>query len=153
MCEDIYSIMANDVDYNDFITAFSTAPIGMILVDAECKIKRINESWEKMMEIDEMTVLEKSFGDGFICLESLLSGCGSGVNCIKCKIRYNIANVMKTGIPEYDIVVRNEFILNNKKVSPWLKTGFIPVTIESEKYILVTAVDITEQTDVNNVLL
>jgi PAS domain-containing protein len=144
MCEDIYNIMANEADYNVFITAFSTAPIGMILVDTECKIKRINESWKKMMVIDEMSALGKSFGDGFICIESLLSGCGSGVNCIKCKIRYNIANVMKTGKPEYDIVVNNEFIINNRKVSPWLKTDFIPVTFEGEKYVLVASVDITE---------
>ena len=57
---------------------------------------------------------------------------------------------MKTGVPEYDIVVKNEFIVNNRKVSPWLKTGFIPVTVEGEKYILVTAEDITEQKDVIN---
>ena len=127
-----------------FKITFDMAPTAMVLVDEECKVKDINKGWKDLMSIEEMTVIGKRFGDGFRCVESLLRGCGKGKNCYLCKIRNTVSKVIQTGTPDFNNIIKHEFILNDQNISPWLKVSFIPVTIKRENCVLVTAEDISE---------
>lgn len=121
---------------------FNASPTGLVLVDKSNYIRHINKTWKDCMCIDEMYSVGKRFGDGFRCIESLTNGCGNGEHCIICNINNTVTQVLETGIPSYDIILRNEFIVNDSGISPWYKATFIPVFYDGEKSVLIAADDI-----------
>ncbi len=129
---------------SEFEKVFDDSTTGMVLVDEHNYIKRINRIWKDIMFIDEMFTIGKRFGDGFRCIESLTGGCGNGEHCIICNINNQVRLSVKSGQPSYDIILHNEYIVNNQKFSPWFKTNFIPLTIEGNQYVLITADDIMQ---------
>lgn|GEM_PF-5138716 len=136
--------VVTDSNYDTFYKIFDTAPSGMVLVDQDSKISLVNKTWKDIMQIDEMSVIGKKFGDGFRCINGLLEGCGNGKKCIICKINNNITRVLDSRQISFDITLTNEFIINERHLSPRLKASFIPLTMKGSNSVLITLDDITE---------
>lgn len=136
--------VVTDSNYDTFYEIFDTASSGMVLIDQDSRISLINKAWKDIMQIDEMFMIGKRFGDGFRCINSLLDGCGNSKKCIICKINNNVTRVLDSRQPSYDITLTNEFIINQKHLAPKLKASFIPITMKGNNSVLITVDDITE---------
>ncbi|MBH1940259.1 PAS domain-containing protein [Mobilitalea sibirica] len=123
---------------------FDLIPIGMVIVDSDTRIKAVNRTIIDMMGGDGIVELGKRFGDGFRCVESLIGGCGSGKACIMCEIRGTIMKAIKTRHTYNNIVLKHEFIVNDKEVSPWYKMSFVPLNIQGKDHVMMTVDDVTD---------
>lgn len=125
-------------------TFFNLIPIGMVIVDSDTKIKVVNKALTDMMGGNDIIEIGKRFGDGFRCIGSLMGGCGFGEACIMCAIRGNIIKALKTDQTYDNIILEHEFMLNEREVTPWYKMSFVPLSIQEEKYVMITVDDVTE---------
>jgi len=89
-------------------------------------------------------MLEQKIGDGLRCEKSFEKGCGNSESCSLCELRRNVKEVLISGVPCNDIIVQHTFLINGKKVTPWYKINFVPVTITGKKHVMMVLDDITD---------
>lgn len=137
---------------NNLNTTFEHSPIGMLLINSNTVIKQANEALLNMLELDMSHVVEQKFGDGIRCVNSFEKGCGEGDKCSLCDIRKTIKEVLISGEPCKDFVIRQTLVINGKEVSTWYKINFVPVIISGENHVMVVMEDINAQMEHENQL-
>ena len=78
---------------------YANAPLTMMTIDQERKVKKINKFGEQFAEINAEEIIEKRLGRILNCIHHLddSRGCGYGPFCSKCQIRNTIQDTFKTG--------------------------------------------------------
>lgn len=128
---------------NNLKLLFEAIPTGMILVDKYFTIKQVNRSLLEQLNIELSLIEEQKLGDGFVCAGSLKQGCGFGINCSLCLLRQKIREVLEKGISCNDVILQHSIIKDGRKISPWLKINFVPVTIDGMKHVMIVVDNIT----------
>ncbi len=123
---------------------YEAMPIGIVIVDSETRIISANKTLVDMMGGNNLIETGKRFGDGLLCIGSLLNGCGNGDACILCEIREYIMKAFRTGLIYDNVIIKHEFIINDNEVSPWFKMSFVPLTLNEITYVMITADDVTD---------
>ncbi len=129
---------------NNLKMTFDYSPLGMLIMDYNRVIKEVNPAFLQMLDLTVEEVLGLSYGDGINCLGSRERGCGYGVQCGLCEIRKKIVSVIKTGIPNRDLVIQQTVMRNGKVETPWYNIFFIPINLAGEKAILLVINDVTD---------
>lgn len=129
---------------NNLKLLFEAIPTGMVLIDKYYTIKQVNISLLELLNIELSAIAEQKLGDGFICTGSIEKGCGYGVNCSLCIIRQKVKEVLGKGISCNDVIIQHSIIKNGKRISPWLKINFVPVTIDGMKHVMIVVDNITD---------
>jgi PAS domain S-box-containing protein len=130
---------------NNLLTIFDYAPIGMILVDRNIKIRKANRFFLNILNYELDQVLDQEFGNGIQCIYSLEHGCGKDAEkCSRCKIRMTIEKMFETGESLYDIEAQLHLVNQKDVMSPWFRVSFVPVMIDNQKQVMVVMNDISE---------
>ncbi len=123
---------------------FNSTPIGMVLLDRHFKIRDINNTALQIGNISKREALGGLFGNSFYC-ENNSSQCGCGANCQNCDINFAIHRAYEINIPATNLECKKTFMHRGKRRSLWLKIGATPVSINQQRNIVVTLVDITDE--------
>ncbi|NLN66523.1 MAG: response regulator [Clostridiaceae bacterium] len=133
---------------------FDAAPIGMLLVDENNVIKKVNKSMLSITGCQEQEMLNQKIGKGLGCTNSLKhrNGCGFSALCGKCELQRNllkIGNLRETILT----IETNLTLLKDGTESPlWLKINSVPVKINDENHIMLVIDDITKDKQVESEL-
>lgn len=133
------------VERNNLKTIFESSPIGTLIIDNNEVIKQANKAILEMLNYDISDIVEKYFGDGIRCINSFDKSCGKNEKCSVCKFTRTLKAVFQSQIPYNDLVIQLTLLVDNKKINPWYKINFVPVTIEGKNHVMVVMDDITGQ--------
>ncbi len=146
---DITKIMetenAMNRERNNLQRLFEMLPTGMIVIDSNLSIQKVNQSFLNSFGVTKTQVINKQFGDVLSCMWSLEGGCGFSTNCKFCKFRSIITQLIKTDDMIKDLLLEMSFLRNGQVQNCWLNISLMPAHSEYEKAYIITVEDITER--------
>jgi signal transduction histidine kinase len=124
---------------------FDAVPVGLLLVDENLTVIRVNNAIHKMVGKNYTEIINKSIGAALGCPTIVTEGkpCGLSRNCTKCQLRQNIQKVFETSQPIYELEFQSSIHFQNKQELPWFMMNIKPIAIEGKKYVVVCLNDIT----------
>ncbi|MGA2915180.1 MAG: PAS domain-containing sensor histidine kinase [Sedimentisphaerales bacterium] len=124
---------------------FDAIPVGLLLVDENLIVIRVNNAVRKMAGKDYSEIINRHIGEAIDCSTTATEGksCGFGCNCRICPLRQNIQKVFETSQPMYEFEFQSNTHFRKRQKMPWLAMSIEPVTIEDKKYVVVCLNDIT----------
>ncbi len=126
---------------------FDAAPGGMLLVDENMIITRVNNAIRQIVGRDYLQIVNQPIGGALSCVNSTYNekGCGYSPACIDCLLQVTIKNVLDSGRSVRDIEIQAILKVNNKETMPWFRMSAEPVIIDGCKHVVVALGDITER--------
>lgn len=124
---------------------FEANPIGMLIIDQNTAIRRVNKAFVEMVGYDYKSIIDEKIGVGLHCPNSFEKGCGLSNSCNYCERKNVINHVFKTSKPQHNFVCKYIRVKNGISSEIWCKNSFVPITLEGAKYVLMIIDDITEQ--------
>ena len=140
------------VEKDNLEIVFESTPIGMIIVDKDVIVRRVNKAFVDMIGYDYRDIVDEDLGKGLYCPNSFEKGCGLGEFCSYCEKRKIVKNIFKSGQSHHNFVCKYIKLGKEKNEEIWCKNSFVPITLEGTKYVLMIIDDITEQKNSEEVL-
>ncbi len=124
---------------------FSSVEVGMLLVDGEGVVRRVNEAATVVVKKSEHDLLGCSLGQALCCIHLIEEGgtCGNMEPCSECPMRRVLETVYKTGcaLPSTEII--RDFVIQGETRSVCLEVSAAPVMIDGTCQVILSLVDIT----------
>jgi PAS domain-containing protein len=100
---------------------FDYAPIIMIVVDQDLKIRKVNRAAAIFADRPAEELIGLRPGDAFSCLHSHenYNGCGYGAFCLRCHLRHNMTETFAKGV-RFQEEVQFWIEREGKKTESWL---------------------------------
>jgi len=126
---------------------FDVVNVGMILVDKQGAVKRINDVVRRWTKKELPADHDIQPGDLLGCLHSINDAlpCGQSSHCGLCPIRNSFESVFSTGQPVLHVEASTVLIADGKENSFWFDVSTDPVTIDGAMHAIITLNDITER--------
>ncbi|WP_099468754.1 hybrid sensor histidine kinase/response regulator [Konateibacter massiliensis] len=130
----------------NLLSIFNYAPVGMVMLDEEYYITKVNEIALEYVNGTRDWMLGKYFGNSFSCEGSRDNslGCGYGPKCTDCQLRKGITLAIRQGQGTGKIELHKTLIVDNKRKEFWFKASITPLSQEGVKNAVITLVDITD---------
>jgi len=125
---------------------FENVPQVMVLLSRDFKVMRINRQALEFTGVVESQMLGKLVGEAFSCryVHDTLGGCGAGLTCQLCRVRWLIRETLDTGVSFTQQEIRHQFVSGGQQRNLTLFVSTIRVVIRQEPMVLLTMQDITE---------
>jgi signal transduction histidine kinase/DNA-binding response OmpR family regulator len=136
---------------------FDAAPVGMLLIDENMIVKRVNDAVRQMACREYSQIINKKIDEALGCAgsacarkdkkqcSSKVGGCSSGGNCSSCPLCRTIKDVFDSDRSVHRVELHPTLQIKNKQVTPWWCLSTEPVDIDGNKYIVAALDDITER--------
>jgi len=130
---------------------FDAAPIGMLLVDEQMRIRRANDSIRTLSGKDYPQIINQFPGHVLGCIHAAdnpancETRCGEQNACAECRLFRTIQKVVESGIPIHGVEVQPLLSINDQEVSPTLSISSEPVVIDGIRYAVVAVNDVTDR--------
>jgi len=126
---------------------FDAVPVGLLLVDENLVIARVNDTIRKMAAKDYPEIINRSMGEAFSCLAITMESktCGLGCSCQNCPLIQNVQKVFETSQPMHELEFQSDIYFHSRQEKPWFSMNIEPVIIEDKRYALVCLNDITDK--------
>lgn len=124
---------------------FNSAPVGMVITDAESTIVEANDTALIIFEVQREALIGQRIGDGLGCKSSSDTdhGCGFGLACSSCEMRYLVHNVFG-GLGPSEVEFEKTFVCNSKEHKLWFRVSSAAITLSGKPLVLLTFMDITD---------
>ncbi|HYF75180.1 MAG TPA: PAS domain S-box protein, partial [Candidatus Nitrosocosmicus sp.] len=124
---------------------FDAAPIGMLLIDENSVIKKVNKSMLHIVGRYEQEVINQKIGNGLGCINSYKdeNGCGFSNLCGKCELRRTLNEISSSRETMLGIETYHTLLIDDNEKGLWLKINSVPVTIDGKKHVVLVIDDIT----------
>jgi signal transduction histidine kinase/CheY-like chemotaxis protein len=128
---------------------FDAVPIGMLLVDEDLIVRRINDAIRRLVHRDYLEIINLRLGNALGCINSTRDekGCGHSPACQLCTIDKVVKSVFESWQPVHKVEIRPTLIVDNEEVTPWLSINVEPTEIYSQKHVVVAIDNITARKD------
>jgi len=127
---------------------FDATPVGMLLVDGNMIITRVNNAIKQIVKKEYRQIINQQIGGALSCINSIsnenMKGCGYSPACKDCQIPKSIKIVFDSEQSVRNVEIHITLKVDNKEIMPWFRMGVEPVIIDGCKYVIVTLSDITE---------
>ncbi len=123
---------------------FDAVPIGMLLVDEDLIVRRVNDAIRRIIHKDYLEIINLRIGNALGCINSTRDekGCGHSPACQLCTIDKAVKSVFESWQPVHKVEIRPTFIVDNEEVTPWLSINVEPTEIYGQKHVVVAIDDI-----------
>lgn len=130
-------------------TIFDSSPVGMLLVNSNMIITRVNLAIKQLVKKEYKNIVNKQIGRALGCSKSTCDdngkGCGYGLTCTDCLFFKAIKSVLDSGQSVHDIEIHPTLKVDNKEITPCFSMSVNPVLIDDCRHALVALGDITER--------
>ncbi|MFC1782993.1 PAS domain S-box protein [Planctomycetota bacterium] len=128
-------------------TIFDAVPVGMLLVNENMTVKRINCVMARLVDknISEIVGLHPGNVLGCKHVSDNAKGCGHGPFCSSCPIRNTVKEILDSKQSVRGIEIRVAFLVNGKEINPWLEISGEMLYIEGKKHVILAFSNITER--------
>lgn len=126
---------------------FDAAPVGMLLLNENLAVKRVNRTFKQMVRKEYPQIVGQSFGGALSCVNSTKgeTGCGGDSACVKCILAEGLKRVLGGGRPLREVEVKLTYRLEDKNVTSWFSTNAEPLMLDGSKHIVVAIADVTSR--------
>ncbi len=126
---------------------FDAVPVGMMLVDENTLVKRVNNVIAKLVHKDYSEIINAQPGDGLNCIHASedAGGCGHSSACSACPICNTVENVLRSGQAVYRVEVQPTLLIDGEEVRPWFEVGAEPAFIDGRKHVVLAIHDIADR--------
>ena len=126
---------------------FDAVPVGMLLVDENMIVKRVNDAIRQMVRAEYSQIINQRVGGALSCINSTYNekGCGYSPACGKCPFRKTIKGVLDSQQAVHGVEFQPTLKADNKEVMPWLCLSAEPVVIDGHKHVVIAVDDITDR--------
>jgi PAS domain S-box-containing protein len=134
-------------EQSNYMKVFNSAPVGVIVIDENEIITRVNEAALDFLNSSEEQSIGKRFGDAFFCQESFSAqqGCRYSTKCENCEMKRATNFALKSDIATTNIEFSKSFIVNKKARELWLKMSITPMINGNKRTAVIVLMDITER--------
>ena len=124
---------------------FDVVPIGMLLVDEDLIVRRVNDTIRQMVKSDYLEIINLRVGRALKCINSTISekGCGYSPNCPLCPMFRSIRSAFESQQPISKVEFRPTLKVNGEETALWLSLCVVPTEIYGQKHVVVVVDDIT----------
>lgn len=122
---------------------FDAAPIGMMLVDENMMVRRVNDAIRQILNKDYRQIINQEFGDALGCISSG-KGCGNSPACEACRLHKTIDTVLDSQQPVREVELQLTPKIDNGRIARWLLISGVPVIIDGHTCAVLAVNDITK---------
>jgi PAS domain S-box-containing protein len=128
---------------------FDAVPLGMLLIDDQGFVKRVNEVATKLVHRNFSEIINRQPGEGLACIHASdhAKGCGHGPYCSRCPIRKTFESVLSSWRAIHSVEIPAAFLVDDVQVSLWLGISAEPAMIDGRKHVVLAIQDITRRKD------
>ena len=121
-------------DYEFTRTLMNSLPSGLLLLDAEGRVRAVNKVIERLFGVKEQGVVGKGPGNSLGCLNSFenLMGCGSTTNCKYCDLRKIASNTLASNEKQRNKTFY-QVLIDSQIRDVTLLISAVPFTYENKK--------------------
>ncbi len=127
---------------------FDATPVGMLLVDGNMKVTRVNNAIKRIVKKEYRQIINQRICSALSCTKSTCDedakGCGYNPACEDCLLQKTIKSVLDSEQSVRDIEIHPVLKVDKKEIMPWFRIGVELVIIDGCQYVIVTLSDITE---------
>lgn len=129
----------------ELASIYENAPLIMLLVNEERRVRKVNRSAEDFTGIAFPELAGRRAGEALGCLNSQDDphGCGFGPECEACPVRHAIGRIFETGEGSHQIEASRPFMIDGKRQEITFLLSTAPVSVQGEQRALVTIQDIS----------
>ena len=126
---------------------FDAVPVGMLLVDENMIVKRVNDAIKQMVGKEYSQIINQKIGGALGCVNSTYSekGCTCSPSCTTCQFRQAIETVLDSGLSVNKVEFQHTLKNDDSEIRPWLSINAGPVTIDGVKHVVIAIDDISER--------
>jgi PAS domain S-box-containing protein len=130
----------------ELFTVFHNAPIVMILMDQERRVRKANRTAVEFGNRPAEEMIGLRGGEALRCLHSLddPQGCGFGPSCDDCAVRRTVLDTFETGKSHYQVEATLSLICGDAHREVHLLVSTTPIDAVEGQLVLVSIEDITE---------
>lgn len=131
----------------NFLKAFNAAPVGIMVVDENEKITRVNHAALEFLDVSNEQSVGKKFGDAFSCKVGFISEkkCGFNAQCKDCYIKRALVLAIQCDTSTTNIEFSKFFKRNQGIVELWFKASITPMINNGKRNAVIVLMDITER--------
>lgn len=135
------------LEENNFIKIFSTAPVGLLLLDRTTFITRINQTAVDLVLGDPVQMIGKLIGGGLGCVHNTENpkGCRFGINCPDCPLWNGLESVLSSGQSIHNTEINLTLLIGDKLQERWLRVNAEPIEINGKQLAIVAIDDISDR--------
>lgn len=135
------------LEQENFLKIFSAAPVGLLLLDRDTFITRINQTAVDFVLGDPVRMIGKLVGGGLGCVHSTESpkGCGFGINCPDCPLRNGLESVLSSGQSIKGTEINLTLLIGDKLQEHCLRVNAEPIEIDGKQLAIVAIDDISDR--------
>lgn len=123
---------------------FDAVPIGMLLIDREMTVKRVNNTIRKITSKDYPQLINKKICDSLGCKNAANDDSGHSCPFYRdCVIIKTIEYTLENQKPLYQQDFRPDLKVNDPQAKPWFSLATEPVIIDNEFFVVLSIDDIT----------
>lgn len=124
---------------------FDAVPIGMLLVDENLIVRRVNDTIRQMVHKDYSEIINLRLGNALGCINSTVDeqGCGYSPACQLCPIGKAVRSVFESQQPVHKLEIQPTLIVDNEEVTLWLSINVELTEIYGQRHVVVAIDDIT----------
>ena len=128
-------------------TIYENAPLIMMLVDAERRVRMANKMAEECAGADEADLIGRRGGEALRCLHSLddPEGCGFGPDCQVCRVRCTVIDTLETGESHHQVEATLPFLIDGEPRDITFLLSTARLAVRGEPQALITIQDITKR--------
>jgi signal transduction histidine kinase len=126
---------------------FDAIPIGLLLIDENLIICRVNNTIRNLLKKDYDEIINRHIGEVFNCSTRTTERkkCGDGRKCQSCPLTQNIKKVFKFSQSVHEFEFKSDTYFSGNSANLWFLLNIEPVIIEDKRYVVVCLDDITEK--------
>lgn len=126
---------------------FDAVPIGMMLIDENKTIRRVNDAIRQIVHRDYRQIINNPIGVALGCLNcrNPENICGQTSNCNHCLLREAVDTALHKKQSARRIEIQPTLIVDEKEISPWFLISAEPAMIDGQNYAVIAFDDISSR--------
>jgi PAS domain S-box-containing protein len=124
---------------------FDVVNVGMLLVDENGMVKRVNNTLSRWVGRDLSTYGSGQPGDFVGCVHAIAdpAGCGKTPHCAACPIRRAFESVLRSKQAVHDIEAEATVVIDGAEVCLWLEVSVDPLILDGKPHAILAMNNIT----------
>jgi len=126
---------------------FDAVPVGMLLVDENMIVRRVNDAIRQMVHRKYPEIINQPVGGALGCVNSTYNekACGYSTACAACSLLKTIKSVLDSEQSAHGVEYQPTLKVGNKEIRPWLCISAEPAMIDGHKHVVIAVTDITNR--------